>query len=253
MAAVTRAFANIANEMQDAGYSTGEAEAIRQEIAHYVDVRAEVKLGAGEDVDFKQYEAGMRFLLDTYIQASASEVVSNFEDTGLVDLIVKLGAGAIDKLPSGIKKDPEAVAETIVNNMRKVIIDERAMNPKYYDKMSELLDAIIEKRRQDALDYQQYLAELLEAAKQLGTKESDTKYPAWADNGAKRALTDYFFPDEHLAVEVDTIVRHTKPDSWVGNPMKERLVRNAIKRTLPEDFDRLDEVFELVKARHEYR
>ncbi|MCO5303572.1 MAG: hypothetical protein M9923_10220 [Phycicoccus sp.] len=86
------------------------SEAIRKEIAHYVDVRAEVKLGAGEDVDFKQYEAGMRFLLDTYIQASASEVVSDFEDTGLVDLIVKLGAGAIDKLPAGIKKDPDAVA-----------------------------------------------------------------------------------------------------------------------------------------------
>ena len=125
-----------------------------------------MKLGAGEDVDFKQYEAGMRFLLDTYIQASASEVVSDFEDTGLVDLIVKLGAGAIDKLPEGIKKDPEAVAETIINNMRKVIIDERAMNPKYYDKMSELLDAIIEERRQQALDYQEYLAKLLDAAKQ---------------------------------------------------------------------------------------
>lgn len=67
------------------------------------------------------------------------------------------------------------MAETITNNMRKVIIDERAMNPKYYDRMSELLDAIIEERRQQAIDYQEYLAKLLDAAKQLGTKESDTK------------------------------------------------------------------------------
>jgi type I restriction enzyme R subunit len=254
VAAVTRAFANIANEMTDAGYSEAEAEAIKKEIAHYVDVRAEVKLGAGEDVDFKQYEAGMRFLLDTYIQASASETVSNFEDTGLIDLIVKLGAGAIDKLPEGIKSSPEAVAETITNNMRKVIIDERAMNPKYYDRMSELLDAIIEERRQQAIDYQEYLAKLLDAAKQLGTKESDTKYPDWADNGAKRALVDFFFPDEHLAIEIDTIVRHTKPDAWVGNPIKERKVRNAIRTNLGADFDqaKLDELFELVKARHEY-
>ncbi|MBB0990776.1 HsdR family type I site-specific deoxyribonuclease, partial [Dietzia sp. SLG510A3-30A2] len=129
VAAVTRAYANLANDMIAAGYSQADAEAIKSEIAHYVDVRAEVKLGAGEDVDFKQYEAGMRFLLDTYIQAGASEVVSDFEDTGLIDLIVKLGAGAIDKLPAGIKKDPEAVAETITNNMRKVIIDEHALNP----------------------------------------------------------------------------------------------------------------------------
>ena len=253
VAAVTRAFANLANEMTAAGYTEAEAEAIKTEIAHYVDVRAEVKLGAGEDVDFKQYEAGMRFLLDTYIQADASETVSHFEETGLIDLIVKLGVGAIDKLPKGIKKDPEAVAETITNNMRKVIIDERAMNPKFYDKMSELLDAIIEQRRQQAIEYEEYLAKLLDAAKQLGTKDSGTKYSEWADNGAKRALVDFFFPQETLAIEVDTIVRHTKPDAWVGNPMKERLVRNAIKKTLPADFDRLDDLFELVKARNEYR
>src|SRR5699024_5907933 len=105
VAAVSRAYGNLANEMTAAGYSDAEAEAIKTEIAHYVDVRAEVKLGAGEDVDFKQYEAGMRFLLDTYIQASASETVSDFQDAGLIDLIVNLGAGAIDKLPEGIKND----------------------------------------------------------------------------------------------------------------------------------------------------
>ncbi|SHY17454.1 HsdR family type I site-specific deoxyribonuclease [Mycobacteroides abscessus subsp. abscessus] len=253
VAAVTRAYANLANDMTAAGYSQAEAEAIKTEIAHYVDVRAEVKLGAGEDVDFKQYEAGMRFLLDTYIQAGASEVVSNFEDTGLIDLIVKLGAGAIDKLPAGIKKDPEAVAETITNNMRKVIIDEHALNPKYYDKMSELLDAIIEQRRQQAIDYQEYLAKLLDAAKQLGTKESDTKYPDWADNGARRALIDFGWPDPATPIQVDTAILTSKPHDWVGNTMKEKVVKRAISRTLPDGFDRLDELFDLVKARDEYR
>ncbi|GAA2393445.1 type I restriction endonuclease subunit R [Gordonia cholesterolivorans] len=253
VAAVTRAYANLANDMTAAGFSQAEAEAIKSEIAHYVDVRAEVKLGAGEDVDFKQYEAGMRFLLDTYIQAGASEVVSNFEETGLIDLIVKLGAGAIDKLPAGIKKDPEAVAETITNNMRKVIIDEHALNPKYYDKMSELLDAIIEQRRQQAIDYQEYLAKLLDAAKQLGSKESDTKYPDWADNGARRALIDFGWPDPATPIQVDTAILTSKPHDWVGNTMKEKVVKRAISRTLPDGFDRLDELFELVKARDEYR
>jgi type I restriction enzyme R subunit len=253
VAAVTRAYANIANEMTTAGYSDSEAAAIKKEIAHYIDVRAEVKLGAGEDVDFKQYEAGMRFLLDTYIQANASKTISNFKDAGLVDLIVRLGAGALEKLPAGIKNDPEAVAETIANNVRKVLIDERALNPAYYDKMSDLLDAIIEARRKQALDYESYLAQLLETARKVGAKESDTEYPTWADNGAKRALVDFFSPDEHFAVEIDTIVRHTKPDSWVGNKMKERLVRNAIKKSLPDDFERIDDLFELVKARDEYR
>ncbi|MFD7699143.1 type I restriction endonuclease subunit R [Streptomyces caelestis] len=254
VAAVTRAFANLANDMEAAGYTSQEAEDIRAEIRHYTDVRDEVKLGAGEDVDFKQYEAGMRFLLDTYIQADASETVSDFEDTGLVQLIVELGAGALDKLPKGIKSSPEAVAETVANNMRKLIIEEHATNPKYFDKMSELLDAIIEERRQGAIEYQDYLAKLLETAAQLGRGESDGtyKYPAWANNGAKRALVDFFLPDERLAVEVDTTVLHSKPHAWVGNPLRERKVRNALKRALPDDFDRLDELLELVKARHEY-
>lgn len=253
VAAVTRAYGSLANEMNAAGYSDAEAAAIKDEINHYANVRDEVKLGAGENVDFKQYEAGMRHLLDTYISAKPSEVVSDFQDAGLIQLIVQMGAGALDRLPAGIKKDPEAVAETITNNMRKVIIDERAMNPKYYDKMSELLDAILEERRLGALNYKDYLAKLLEHATKLGKGESDTEYPGWANNGARRALIDFFWPSTEIAVEIDTTIRHTKPDSWVGNPIKEKKVKRAIARALPDDFDRLDELFELVRARYEYR
>jgi type I restriction enzyme, R subunit len=253
VAAVARTFGNLANEMSAAGYSDAEAEAIRAEVAHYAAVRDEVKLGAGEDVDFKQYEAGMRFLLDTYIQADASEVVADFKDTGLIQLIVEQGVGAIDKLPAGIKKDPEAVAETITNNMRKVIIDERAMNPKYYDKMSELLDALIEQQRQGAIDYKQYLERLIAQAQQLGRRESDTVYPTWADNGARRALIDFGLPSEDVAIKVDRAVMDSKPHDWLGNPIKEKKVKRALRTALPDSYERLDELFDLVKARNEYR
>ncbi len=252
VAALTRTYANLANEMEDAGYTGAEASAIKDEVAHYASVRDEVKLGAGENVDFKQYEAGMRRLLDTYISADPSEVISDFGDAGLIQLIVEMGAGAIDKLPKRIKKDPEAVAETIANNVRKVIIDERPLNPKYYDRMSELLDAILEQRRQGSLDYEAYLAQLLEHAERVGKGESDTEYPGWAKNGAQRALVDFLGTDSALAEQVDHAVMTSKPDSWVGHSMKERVVKRAIIRVLPDDYDELDDLFELVKARHEY-
>jgi type I restriction enzyme R subunit len=251
--ALVRTYGNLANEMEAAGYSVQEAASIKAEVAHYANVRDEVKLGAGEDVDFKQYEAGMRHLLDTYIQAKPSEVLSDFDNATLIDLIVKLGPSALDKLPAGIKKDPEAVAETITNNMRKVIIDERPLNPKYYDRMSELLDALLEERRKGALEYKDFLAKLMEQAAKLGKGESDTAYPEWADNGARRALYDFFYPDLNLAVDIDKAVRHSKPDSWVGNKLKEKKVRKAIRAALPGDFENLDELFDLVKARDEYR
>ena len=127
------------------------------------------------------------------------------------------------------------------------------MNPKYYDRMSELLDALLEERRKGALEYKDYLAKLLEQATKLGKGESDIKYPEWADNGARRALVDFFLPEDSIAIEVDEAVRLSKPDSWVGNPIKEKKVKLAIEAALPENFDRVDELFELVKARHEYR
>jgi len=251
--ALVRTYGNLANEMEAAGYSAEQAASIKAEVAHYASVRDEVKLGAGEDVVFKQYEAGMRHLLDTYIQAKPSETLSDFDNATLIDLIVKLGPSALDKLPAGIKKDPEAVAETITNNMRKVIIDERPLNPKYYDRMSELLDALLEERRKGALEYKDFLAKLLEQAAKLGKGESDTAYPGWADNGARRALYDFFYPDLNLAVGIDRAVRHSKPDSWVGNKLKEKKVRQAIRAALPGDFDKVDDLFDLVKARDEYR
>jgi type I restriction enzyme R subunit len=250
---VARCYSNLANDMEAAGYSAQQTADIRAEVQHYVAVRDEVKLGAGDELSYKRFEAGMRFLLDTYIQADASEVISNFEDVGLIQLIVEFGPQALDRLPAGIKNDPEAVAATIANNMRKVIVDERAMNPKYYDKMSELLDAIIETRRKNAIDYEGYLAKLVDAARKLGRKESDTQYPSWADDGAKRAMVDFFSPDEQMAVVIDYTVRHNKPDAWLGNPLKERVVKRALRQAMPSDLDRLDELFELVKARHEYR
>lgn len=251
--ALVRTYSNLANEMDAAGYAAEEAAAIKSEVTHYANVRDEVKLGAGEDVDFKQYEAGMRHLLDTYILAKPSEVLSDFDNAGLIDLIVKLGAGAIEKLPQGIKSDPEAVAETITNNMRKVIIDERALNPKYYDRMSELLDDLLDERRKSSLDYKAYLDKLLALAADLGKGEgTGTVYPEWANNGARRALVDFFIPELNLAIEVDRAVRHSKPDSWVGNKLKEKKVKQAIKLVLPVDFARLDELFDLIKARHEY-
>ncbi|MES2094508.1 MAG: type I restriction endonuclease subunit R [Actinomycetota bacterium] len=250
---LVRAYAVLANDMDAAGYTIEKAAAIRKEVAHYVAVRDEVKLGANENVDFKQFEAGMRFLLDTYIQAGNSEIVAEFEDTGLVDLIVQRGASAIDALPPGIKKNKDAVAETIVNNVRKTIIDEHAMNPKYYETMSSLLDALIEQRRQEAIDYKQYLEDLIALATKVGKKESDTVYPDWAKNGAQKALVDFGWEDNTIAIQLDAVIGVAKPHDWVGNKMKEKIVANAIKKVLPTDFDRFDELFDLVRARDEYR
>lgn len=256
VASLVRAYANLANRMTDAGYSPSEAESIKQQVKHFVDVRDEVKLGAGENVDLKQFEAGMRALLDTYIQADASRNLATF-DQGLVHLIVEHGVRAIEKLPESIRKDPEAAAETIVNNVRKTIVDEQAMNPKYYESMSTLLDALIEQRREAVIDYQEYLLKLVEFTQRLAKGESEQKYPKWADSSARRALIDFAWP-EGIEVDVERVYRtiqRNKEHGWAGDKTKQK----SLMRTLALNFPGLlqpagmKELLKLLAMHDEFR
>ena len=130
------------------------------------------------------------------------------------------------------------------------------MNPKYYDKMSELLDALIEQRRKGALDYKEYLHKLLDARQASSARgESDTDVSRLGRQRRRSAHSSTSSSrTSELAVEVDTTVRHTKPDS-LGRQPDEGEARSSARssRRCPTDFDRLDELFDLVKARHEYR
>lgn len=228
VAALVRAFANLANEMPEAGYRSTEIEAIRQEVGYYEKVRQEVKLASGDYVDMKMFEPAMRHLLDTYLRAEDSEVISAFDDLGLVELIVEQGLRALDRLPKGIRANPEAMAETIENNLRKLISDEQPVNPKYYEKMSQLLDALIQERKVQALEYKEYLKKLVELSGKVKKPAATAAYPTSLDTSAKRALYDNLDYNEALAVKIDTAVRYTKKDDWRGNRFKEREVENAI-------------------------
>ena len=106
-AAFLRAYANLANEMRQAGYSDAEAQQIKAEVDHYEKVRQEVKLASGDYIDLKMYEPAMRHLLDTYIRAEESEQLSAFDDLTLIQLIVERGEGAIDALPRASARTPK--------------------------------------------------------------------------------------------------------------------------------------------------
>jgi type I restriction enzyme, R subunit len=250
-ASLIRAYANLANEMLEAGYTEQEAMKIKEEVEYYEKVRSEVKLASGDYIDLKMFEPAMRHLLDTYIRAEESEKISAFDDMTLVQLIVERGMEAIDTLPSSIRDDREAVAETIENNVRRLIIDEHPTNPKYYEKMSQLLDNLILERRLKAIEYQHYLTQIVEIAKLVENPIISTSYPPTLNTSAKRALYDNLGNNDELALAIDRDIRETRRDSWRGNRIKEREVRYAIRKHLQEDAE-VDRIFELVRNQREY-
>ena len=268
VAALLRAYANLANEMAVAGYSLAEVEEVHAEVDHYEKVRKEVKLASGDYVDLKMYEPAMRHLLDTYIRAEESEKLADFDELPLVQLIVDRGEGAIDNLPPGIRNSPEALAETIENNVRRLIIDEAAVNPKYYEQMSALLDALIIQRRQEAIEYKEYLERIIELAGKVAKPGDQLAYPERINRPALQAIFDNLIepvdgadPEgdelktdsrETKALALDYAIRNVKKADWRGSRIKEREVRNVIKSQLGDDGESADKMFDIVKAQDEY-
>ena len=218
--ALIRVYADIANEMSEAGYSAAQSDTIKQEVDHFEKVRAEVKMASGDYIDLKMFEPAMRHLIDSYLRAEDSE-------------------------------NQAAVAETIENNLRRVIIDEQPINPKYYEKMSELLDTLILQRRENALEYEQYLAELMALAAKVQQPAGGANYPSMMNSAARRALYDNLGCDAELALAVDYAVLNSKRDEWRGHVLKQKEVRYAVKRVLDDDA-LAETIFELVKNQHEY-
>jgi type I restriction enzyme R subunit len=118
--------------------------------------------------------------------------------------------------------------------------------------MSELLDALIERRRQKALDYQEYLATIVKLIKQVTNPEVGGVYPKTMNTPGKRALYDNLGKDEALTLAVDEAVRANRQDDWRDNKFKVKKVRIAITAALKHDESPVERVLELVKNQHEY-
>ena len=276
VSSLVRAYANLANEMVEAGYSEAEAREIKAEVDHYEQLRQEIKLASGDYIDLKLYEPAMRHLLDTYIRADDSESLSSFDDLTLVELIVERGKEGLGSvLPRRIRTDQEAMAETIENNVRRILIDEMVVNPKYYERMSRLLDALILQRRHESLAYKDYLDRIIALTKRISRPETEASYPPSINTAALRALFDNLEdgsdsaareppppryggkpadakPREEKALAIDRAIRRVKRADWRGNLFKEREVRNAVRSELDGDERLADTIFEIVKNQPDY-
>ena len=249
--ALVRAYANIADELEPAGYTTADIARVKEQLDHFLDVRDLIRKASGETLDLKPYEADMRHLLDTYIEADEPRKISPFEDMSLLELIVKTGiANAIATQLGGLKGNKNAIAETIENNVRRRIIKEHLSDPAYYEKMSTLLDEIIAARKTKAIAYEQYLKRIGELSKKVQAGQSE-ETPEKLNTPGKRALWNNLGQNEALALTVDTSVRQVRPDSWRGVPPREQTIKAALYDILHDEAE-VERIFLVIKAQREY-
>src|ERR1019366_8054593 len=119
----------------------------------------------------------------------------------LIQLIVERGPDAAAAKLKGIMKTEEAVAETIENNVRKLIINESPVDPTYYGKMSKLLDPLIELRRKGVVSYKEYLEKIAKLTKDATRPGGGPGgYPAAINTSGRRALYSNLGKDATLAL-----------------------------------------------------
>ncbi len=268
--ALIRAYANIADDLAAAGYDAADIERLKAQQKHYLDLREIIRKASGETLDLKPFEADMRHLIDTYIEASAPRKISPFDNVGLLDLIVKTGiADAIAGQLGALDGNRDAIAETVENNVRSKIMKAHLTDPAFFERMSALLDEIIRLRKEKAIEYEEYLKRVAELVNRVQAgRDSDT--PSQLDSPGRLALynnlkggagtnraADSLAPygDQDLALgvalQLDEAIRDKRPADWRGVVAKEQMVKQAMYDVL-KDIDEVNRLFPVVFAQKEY-
>ena len=268
VASFVRTYADIAQNLDDAGYTDAEAMALKKEVEFYSDTRNAIKKYSGEELDIKPYEADMRHLLNTYVQADPAGDLGNLSSLSLTDLIIKTGIhdAIARKLNEKGKLSRNAIAEGIINNVRKTIIREQLTDPRFYEEMSKLLEDLIQQSRDDAAVYEQFLKDAEALVKRLAQKHGGghpsvlNAHPAAIvlfNNLASIPATSFQCPaDEEtkaqIALALDQAMREHAPAGWKGDETREKQVLNTLFPIMARDREATRSIFEIIKQQPGY-
>ncbi len=268
VASFVRAFAEIASNLEEAGYDVSEIPGLLSDVNSYTDFRAAIKKHSGEELDIKPYEADMRHLLNTYVQADPATNVGDFESLSLTQLIIDTGIhdAIARKLNAKGKLSRNAIAEGIINNVRKTIIRDQLTDPRFYAEMSLLLADLIKQSRADAVAYEVFLANAEALVKRMAGKNIGS-HPASLsgrpgaivlyNNLASIPVTTFQCPRDDeakakLALELDLAMREQAPAGWKGDDGREKQVGNALFPIMSRDREATQAILDIIREQPGY-
>ncbi|MDP2128316.1 MAG: type I restriction endonuclease subunit R [Pseudohongiella sp.] len=278
-ASFLRAYAAIVQNLQEAGYSSSEIVALNDDAVFYSDLRNAIKHYSGEELDIKPYEADMRHLINTYIQADPAAKLGSVDNYSLIQLIVETGVhdAIAKKLNEKGKLSNKAVAEGIINNVRKTIIRDQLTDPRFYKQLSLLLDDIIRDWRTEAVSYKEFLQRVESLVNQMvagqgsegvppelaGKREAlviynnlaDILKPVRSEYEMRESAPGESTEDERrlaITLDIDRAMREQAPADWRGDSTRESQVLNALFPILSRDREATKAVFELIKNQEGY-
>lgn len=213
----------------------------------YDAIRKTIMEAAGDYIDLKAYDDSMRYMIDNYVKANDSEVLVEMTESTLLDIIEAEGLEkAREKMPEGIRNKDENVAFAIENNIAHAIIIKRNENPRYYKKMSERLNELIKTRKEQTLNYEEYLNKLVDLVKKVKRPESSGEYPASINNNRLRGLYDILDKNEETALKLYKQINDEILPDFMSNIMAQKKLKSIINN-YEKDGQKIEEIFNLWK------
>ena len=250
--AAVRAWGDIAQETDEAGYTAAEAAALKEKVRNYDMLREAIMKRAGDFADLKLYDAEMRALLDNFVTAKHALKIADLEDLSFLDLIKidKDNGGSVDPDVESDVGGERGVAETLAANVRRYIFRKKETNPAEYRKFSERINRLLEDYRKEKIEYGKLLAEIAKMGKEL-KGDSPVADPR-LDTEAKRSLCDNLGGDADLALKVFEAVGASAKPGFRRNAIRRRKVEMAIEDALQgTDFNPLA-VYQIVEHQSEF-
>lgn len=276
-ASFVRAFSAISQNLEQAGYSAREIALLNNEVAFFSDVRDAIKRHSGEELDIKPYEADMRHLINTYIQADPAEDLGAVDSYSLMELIVDTGIhdAIARKLNAKSQLSKNAVAEGIINNVRRTIIRDQLTDPRFYEHLSKLLEDLIEDWRTETVSYQQFLAKAEALVNKMAAGHGSQDTPPELVDRREAQVIYHNLPailatscpaDEvgeleqteeqdllAMTLKIDCAMREQAPAGWKGDGARESQVLNALFPIMGRDRQATQALFDLIKNQAGYQ
>jgi len=217
----------------------------------------------------------MRHLINKYVLADSPETLGHLEDLSLTELIIQTGIhdAIARKWNDKGRLSKKAIAEGVINNIRKTIIRDQLTDPQFYEQMSKLLDDLIKLSIKDAEAYEKFLLDAEALVKKHAEKQSGGVVPEVLKNNPRvlllyrnlsKILSDLGLTvseqdspgneveaQAELALQIDQKMLEDTPAGWRGDEAKERTVKNILFPLLKKNPDVTKALFAFLANRHE--
>ena len=213
-----------------------------REMKFFKSLKVSVQKRYAEVVDYDEYEARVKKLLDTHVSVDEVEKINEpiniFDEDLRMEEMVKRG------------ENLASIADTIAHQMKKTATERMDEDPILYLKFSELIEAAISAFRENRLSETEYLTEMLKIKEDFKSGGQNNIPASVKDNSRARALYSAIkktaeggdasrdVDQEKLAkagLSIDLILQDITTVDWKMNPNKPLQIANGVEDYLLEN------------------